>query len=154
MKTPVYASTGVSLQRGIIAFFIFAALLLLLVYFAEPAIYAQSLALTSSPSDRYPLPVTLFLVAILTFLTVLTVGVLRRWRWLFWLLLVAFAASVIQIPVLLLTILDVVPSPNPLWYSLLRLAAAMYELALAVGMISIYRHQGAWALGKNGKAKA
>jgi hypothetical protein len=47
---------------GMIAFFILAALSLLVVYLADPPIYAQSLSLTSSPVDRYPLPVTLCLV--------------------------------------------------------------------------------------------
>ena len=148
MKTSTHPSMGVRLERGIIAFFIFAALLLLLVYIADPAIYAQSLSLTSSPSDRYPVAVTLFLVAILAFLTLLTLGVVRHWRWLFWLMLVAFAGSVVQIPVLLLTITGVFPSSDPLWYTLLRVAAGVYELALAVWMIRVYQREGVWGLGK------
>jgi hypothetical protein len=149
MKTTTHPSTDVRLERGVIAFFIFAALLLLLVYFADPAIYAQSLSLTSSPAGRYPVAVTLFLVAILAFLTLLTVGVMRHWRWLFWLMLVAFAASAIQIPVLLLTVTGVLPSSDPVWYSLLRVATGVYELALAVWMIRVYRREGVWGLGKN-----
>jgi hypothetical protein len=146
MKTPTHPSVGVRLERGIIAFFIFAALLLLLVYFADPAIYAQSLSLTSSPSDRYPVAVTLFLIAILAFLTLLTLGVVRHWRWLFWLMLVAFAGSVVQIPVLLLMITGVLPSSDPLWYTLLRVTAGVYELALAVWMIRVYQREGVWGL--------
>jgi hypothetical protein len=146
MNTPTHPSVGVRLERGIIAFFIFAAFLLLLVYFADPAIYAQSLSLTSSPSDRYPVAVTLFLIAILAFLTLLTLGVVRHWRWLFWLMLVAFAGSVVQIPVLLLTITGVLPSSDPLWYTLLRVTAGVYELALAVWMIRVYQREGVWGL--------
>ena len=146
MKTPTHPSVGVRLERGIIAFFIFAALLLLLVYFADPAIYAQSLSVTSSPSDRYPVAVTLFLIAILAFLTLLTLGVVRHWRWLFWLMLVAFAGSVVQIPVLLLMITGVLPSSDPLWYTLLRVTAGVYELALAVWMIRVYQREGVWGL--------
>ncbi len=131
-----------------IAFFILAALSLLVVYLASPSIYAQSLSLTSSPADRYPVPVTLFLVGVLVLITLLILGVVRHWRWLFWLMLVAFVGSALQIPVTLLQIADVLPSSDPLWYGLFRMGAAVVELALAVWMIHIYRHEGVWALGK------
>jgi hypothetical protein len=42
-----------------------------MVYLADPSIYAQSLSLTSSSADRYPVPVTLFLVGILVLITLL-----------------------------------------------------------------------------------
>ena len=54
MKRPPHSSIRVSLEMGMIAFFILAALSLLVVYVASPSIYAQSLSLTSSPADRYP----------------------------------------------------------------------------------------------------
>ncbi len=90
MKTPSHHSMGVCLERVVIAFFILAALSLLVVYVADPAIYAHSLALASSPADRYPVPVTLFLVGILAMIALLILGVVRHWRWVFWLTLVAF----------------------------------------------------------------
>jgi len=94
MKTPTYSSIRVSLEMGMIAFFILAALSLLVVYLADPSIYAQSLSLTSSLADRYPVPVTLFLVGVLVLITLLSFGVVRHWRWLFWLILIAFTGSV------------------------------------------------------------
>ncbi len=63
-------------------------------------------------------------------------------------MLVAFASSALQIPVTLLQIADVLPSSDPLWYCLFRMGVAVVELALAVWMIHIYRHEGVWALGK------
>ena len=97
MKISTHHSMGTRLERTIIAFFILAALSLLVVYVADPAIYAQSLALTSSPAERYPVPVTLFLVGVLTMIALLILGVVRHWRWLFWLMLVAFASSALHI---------------------------------------------------------
>ena len=131
-----------------IALFILAALSLLVVYVADPAIYAHSLALTSSPTDRYPVPVTLFLIGILTMIALLILGVMRHWCWLFWLMLAAFASSALQIPVTFLQMTGMLPSPDPLWYSLFRMGVAAFEFALAVWMIHIYRHEGVWALGR------
>ena len=56
MKIPTRHFIGVHLEVGMIAFFILAALSLLVVYLAAPAIYAHSLALTSSPTGRYSVP--------------------------------------------------------------------------------------------------
>ncbi len=70
------------LERILIAFFVLAALSLLVVYFADPSIYTSTLLLEPSATDRYPLPATLFLVGILIFIAVLIVGVTRHWRWL------------------------------------------------------------------------
>jgi hypothetical protein len=152
MKRIPHSSIRVSLDMGVIAFFILAAISLLVVYAVDPAIYAQSLSLAPSPGDRYPVTVTLFMVGILTMIALLILGVLRHWRWLFWLMLVAFASSALQIPITLLLVIGVFPSPYPLWYGLLRMGIGVIELALAVWMIHIYRHEGVWALGKKPKS--
>jgi hypothetical protein len=149
MKTPTHHSMRVSLEMAVIAFFILAALCLLVVYLADPAIYAQSLSLASSPADRYPVPVTLFLVGILAVIALLILGVVRHWRWVFWLMLVAFASSILHIPVTLLQIAGMLPSADPFWYSLLQIGAAMVEIGIAVWMIHIYRHSGVWAMGRD-----
>ena len=74
MKEPAHHFSRGRLERVVIAFFILAAFNLLVVYVADPAIYAHSLALTSSPADRYPVPVTLFLVGILAGIALLILG--------------------------------------------------------------------------------
>jgi hypothetical protein len=136
------------LERILIAFFLLTILFLLVVYVAAPSIYTQTLSLHPSPTDRYPLSVTLFLIAILVFIAILIVGVVRHWRWLFWLLLVAFGFSIFQIPVTILQLTDVIPDPFPVWYSLCRMGVAIIEVAIAVWMVQIYRHYGVWAMGK------
>ena len=148
MMTPTHFSIRVSLEMGMIAFFILAATSLLVVYLADPSIYAQSLSLTSSPAERYPVPVTLFLVGVLVLITLLIFGVVRKFRCLFWLILVAFTASVIQIPVEGLQLLGVFPNPYPVWYSLFRGGVGFIELGFAFWMIQTYRHQGVWAMGR------
>lgn len=153
MKTLARHPMRMRLEMVMIAFFLLAALSLLVVYLADPSIYAQSLALTSSPANRYPVAVTLFLVGILAVIALLILGVVRHWRWVFWLMLVAFAGSALQIPVTLLQIAGVLPATDPLWYSLFRMGVATGELALAVWMINIYRHEGVWAMGKKRNAR-
>jgi cell division protein FtsW (lipid II flippase) len=148
MKTPTSHSMRMRLERTVIAFFILAAISLLVVYVTSPSIYAQSLSLTSSPANRYPVPVTLFLVGILAVIALLILGVVRHWRWVFWLMLIAFASSALHIPITLLQMTGVLPSADPLWYGLFRTGVAVVELALAVWMIHIYRHEGVWALGR------
>jgi hypothetical protein len=148
MKAPTHHFSRVRLEIAVIAFFILAATSLLVVYVADPAIYAQSLSLTSSPVERYPVPVTLFLVGILIVIALLILGVVRHWLWVFWLMLVAFAGSALQIPITLLQMTGVLPTADPLWYGLFRMGVAAFEFALAVWMIHIYRHEGVWGLGK------
>ena len=148
MKISTHHSMGTRLERTIIAFFILAALSLLVVYVADPAIYTQSLSLTSSPAERYPVPVTLFLVGVLVLIALLILGVVRHWRWLFWLILIAFTGSIIQILVEGLQLLGVFPNPYPVWYSLFRGGVGFIELGFAFWMIQTYRHQGVWAMGK------
>ena len=139
------------LEGILIAFFLLAALFLLVVYFADPSIYTNMLLLKPSSTDRYPLPVTLFLVAILVFIAVLIVGVLRHWRWLFWLVLIAFGFSILQIPATILQLTGVVPGSLPVWYSLSRMGVAIIQVGIAVWMVQIYRQYGVWAIGKKKK---
>ena len=73
---------------------------------------------------------------------------MHHWRWLFWLMPVAFASSALHIPVTLLQMTGVLPTADPLWYGLFRMGVAVVELALAVWMIHCYRHAGVWALGR------
>jgi hypothetical protein len=136
------------LERVLIVFFVLAVLFALVVYIADPSIYAKTLSLAPFPADRYPLPVILFLLGLVVFLAILSVGVVRHWRWLFWLLLLAFGASVLQVPAAILQFAGVLPDPYPLWYSLIRMGVAIVEVGIAVWMIQIYRHAGVWAMGR------
>jgi hypothetical protein len=136
------------LERVLIGFFLLATLFLLVVYFVDPSIYTDTLMLAPSPTNRYPLAATLFLVGILLFIAVLIVGVVQHWRWLFWLLLIAFGFSILQIPGTILQQTGVLPGRLPLWYSLSRMGVALIQGVIAVWMIYIYRQYGVWAMGK------
>ncbi len=141
------------LEQVLIAFFVACAFFVVVVYVAAPSIYTQALMLSPSPTNRYPFPATVFLVALLVFIAVVIVGVVLHWRWLFWLLLVAFGFSILQIPATVLQLMGVIPDPFPAWYSLGRMGVALLEVGLAVWMIQIYRQHGVWAMGKKMKTR-
>lgn len=121
---------------------------LLIIFAIEPSIYTTTLWPGWVPTERYPWPVLLFLGALIAFLGMLMYGVLHRWRWLFWGILLAWTSSVIQIPVEGVQLLGVFPNPYPVWYSLFRVGVGFIELGFAFWMIQTYRHQGVWAMGR------
>lgn len=136
------------LEMALIAFFVSAALSAWGVYVVDPSIYTKALLLEPSLTDRYPLPTTLFLVCLVIFIGILIVGVVRHWRWLFWLILIAFGCSVLQIPATIFQLTGLLPTSTPVWYSLFRMGVAIIESAIALWMVHIYRHSGVWALGR------
>ena len=136
------------LSAVIIAFFVLAGLSALAVYIADPTVYAKVLMLESTTVDRYPLPATLFLIALLILITVLIVGVLRHWRWLFWLLLLANSFSILEVPATILQLNGVIPNPYPTWYSLYRMGIAVIQVGIAIWMIRILYKYGVWGMGK------
>jgi hypothetical protein len=139
------------LETVLIAFFVLAALSILAVYFTNPSIYTKTLMLEPSTTDRYPLPSTLFLIAILVFIAVLIFGVMHHWRWLFWLLHIANSFSILEVPATILQFTGVIPDPYPVWYSLYRMCVALIQVAIAVWMVRIYYHYGVWAIGRKKK---
>jgi hypothetical protein len=141
-----------SLQYALLAFCAFASASLIVIYLVAPAIYVQMLPVqTSAGDDAHPSILTVFLVGILLLVALLAVGVLRRWRWRFWLILVAFACSVLQIPANVLELAGVVPLHVPAWYGFLRMLVASVQGIIAVWMIRLYRSNGVWGLGKHAR---
>src|SRR5215472_2887838 len=136
------------LEKVLIAFFVLSALFVVVGYVVAPSVYTQTLLFKPPPTDRYPLPATLFLFALLVFIAVLIVGILHHWRWLFWLLMIAFSFMILEIPATVLQLTGVLPNLFPVWYSLSRLGVAMITVVIAVWMIQIYRQYGVWAMGK------
>jgi pimeloyl-ACP methyl ester carboxylesterase len=136
------------LEKALIMFVGLLLVSLLIIFAIEPSIYTTTLWPGWVPAERYPWPVLLFLGALIAFLGILMYGVLHHWRWLFWLILLAFTGSVIQIPVEGFQLMGIVPNPYPVWYSLFRGGVGFIELGFAFWMIQTYRHQGVWAMGR------
>ncbi|HVU71020.1 MAG TPA: hypothetical protein VHD63_28085 [Ktedonobacteraceae bacterium] len=136
------------LEKALILFFGILLLTLLVIFALEPSIYTSFLGLTTNTTERYPLPILLFLGALVLFLSLITYGIIHHWRWLYWPLLLACAGSVFQVPLDMLQLAGVFPNPYPAWYSLLRAAVGLIEIGFAIWMFRLYRHRGVWGRGK------
>jgi len=83
------------MQSLVLGFFLVAWISLVAILVVEPGIYDSAMKL---PAGRHVLADLAFLGAISAFIALLVVGVLRRWRWTFWLILVAFLFGVLRVP--------------------------------------------------------
>lgn len=108
---------------------------------AAPDIFTGVLKLPAGDSRRAELA---FLVAISTLLGLLGFGVVRRWRWTFWLVLVAFLAGLLRVPASLMELLGVLPASGPAWYVLLQGAVGLVQFAIGLAMLSGLRRAGVW----------
>ena len=86
-----------------------------------------------------------FLAAIWVFLLLLSVGVVRRWRWTFWLILVAFVlGDLLRVPASVLQLVGVLPAQGPAWYVLLQALLGVMQFAIGLAMLAGYRRAGVW----------
>ena len=104
----------------------------LAIYLVVPGVYDDVLRTRGAA-----LPL---LLAIVLWVGLLAIGIVHRWRWVFWILLVAFLASAIAIPVGALQLAGIVPGAiGPRWYGVLRLLISAVELGLGIWMVLVYR---------------
>ncbi len=106
-----------------------------------PEIYARVLQL---PDRLRPVDVV-FLVALTVFLLLLGAGVVRRWRWTFWLTLVAFLAGIIRVPAAVLQLLGILAAPGQTWYVLFQMCLGLAQFVIGLAMLTAYRRGGEWA---------
>jgi len=128
-------------QALVVGFFALAWFALLLILRLAPAVYESVLRL---PDGDIGLNPVVFLIALTAFLLLLGIGVLRRWRWTFWLVLVAFLSGILRIPVSVLQLAGTIPSDAPSWYVMLQGGLGVAQFGIGLTMIAGYRRAGAW----------
>jgi hypothetical protein len=106
-----------------------------------PDVYSKTLNLGPNSSRLLDLA---FLVALAALLVLLSIGTLRKWRWMFWLILVAFLAGILRLPASLLEVTGVLPSAGPVWYLLLQAGIGVVQFLIGLAMIGGYRRSGPW----------
>jgi hypothetical protein len=85
------------------------------------------------------------LAGLTTFIGLLTVGVLRRWRWIFWLVLVAFLAGILRVPAAILQLTGVMDADVPTWYVIFQGVIGLAQVAIGLAMLAGYRRAGVGA---------
>jgi hypothetical protein len=127
-------------QALVLGFFVVALVSLLVILVAAPDVYDQALQLP----DGSGVAEIAFLVVLTAFIGLLAVGVLRRWRWTFWLVLVAFLAGILRVPVAILQLTGVLAADVPAWYVTFQGIIGVVQVAIGLAMLAGYRRSGVW----------
>ena len=107
-----------------------------------PSVYDQAIGLRGPKTQLFE---AAFLAALSLFLAVLAVGVVRRWRWIFWVMLVASLAGVLRPLASALELAGILPLQGPAWYVVLQGVIGVIQVAIGIAMIAGYRRGGPWA---------
>jgi hypothetical protein len=128
-------------QALVLGFFLMTLASLAVILAAAPEVYDQALRL---PSDSPRWMALTFLAALAVFIGFLAIGVVRRWRWTFWLILVAFLAGVLRVPVAALQLTGVLAADGPIWYLVFQGLLGVLQFAIGLAMVAGYRRAGIW----------
>jgi hypothetical protein len=88
-------------QALVLGFLLMAWISLIAILVAAPEVYAQRLRSLPGPQRIVGI---VFVTVLTAFIVLLLIGILRRWRWTFWLILIAFLFGVLRIPVAVLQV--------------------------------------------------
>jgi hypothetical protein len=136
------ARVGINRTQALVLGFCLAAWVsLVVILVAAPDVYAAALKLGGGGVLASEVA---FLLGLSAFLALLGVGVVRRWRWMFWLVLVAFLAGVLRVPASLLELAGVLPAQGPAWYAVFQAAVGLVQFAIGLAMVSGFRRAGVW----------
>jgi hypothetical protein len=129
-------------QSLVLGFFVVVWISLVAILLVEPGIYDSAMKL---PAGRHRVADLAFLGAITALITLLVVGVLRRWRWTFWLILVAFLiGGALRVPASILALAGVLPAAGPTWYVLFQALLGLVQVVIGLQMLAAYRRAGPW----------
>lgn len=128
-------------QRLVLGFFLFVWAALVAILIAAPGVYDAALKLGPGGPDLAGL---VFLLAISILIAVLGIAILMRWRWAFWLILIAFLFGIVRVATSALQLAGVLPSSSPSWYVTLQGIIGVAQFLIALAMIAGYRKAGAW----------
>ena len=114
---------------------------LIAVLVLSPEVYAQTLRGVGGDSLAIQAAFVITLSALIAFLVI---GVVRRWQWTFWLVLIAFFFGVLRLPVSALQLAGIMPASGPTWYEALQGVIGLVQFLIAIAMVAGYRKAGIW----------
>lgn len=128
-------------QWLVLAFFLAAWVTVVTILALSPQVYRPGLA--RAPGSLRVAEIV-FVVALSGLIGVISAGVVRRWRWLFWLILAAFFLGVLRVPVTVLELSGQMTASGPAWYIAVQGVATVVQFAIALLMLAGYRRSGVW----------
>src|SRR5262245_31063024 len=128
-------------QATVLGFFAAAWVALVLLLFTAPEVYDTALPVDP---DRRAVARLALVGGVLVLLLVLGVGVLRRWRWMFWLVTVAFLAGALRTPASVAELVGLLPLRGPAWYAALQGVLGLVQLGIGLLLVRGSRRGGAW----------
>jgi MYXO-CTERM domain-containing protein len=135
-------SSAINRTQGLVlAFFVVA--WTALVAMAALSADVRDVLVDRMPGSGAPIVVG-FLAWLLGFLGLLAIAVLRRRRWAFWLILVAFGAGFLRVPVAVLQLSGRMAPEGPDWYVVVQGVVGVVQVAIALAMYAGYRRSGPW----------
>jgi hypothetical protein len=128
-------------QRLVLGFFIAVWIALVAILVFAPEIYSETLRPIGVAA---PLAELGFFGCVTVFLALLALGVTRRWRWVFWLIVMAFLAGLLRLPASILELTGVLPAEGPTWYEFFQLAVGGVQFVIGVLLLRGYKRGGVW----------
>ncbi len=116
---------------------------LVAIVLVAPELYDQALRLLAGEHKKAELA---FLAVISALVGLLGIGTIRRWRWTFWLIMVAFLFGVLRVPASGLEMAGVLPATGPSWYVLFHAVLGLVQFGIGLAMLTSYRRAGVWDL--------
>jgi hypothetical protein len=84
------------------------------------------------------------LLVVTALFAVLSIGVIRGWRWTFWLIVIVFLVDIVRVPAAALQLAGIVPRQGPAWEALLQAVVILMQFVIALAMLAGYRKAGVW----------
>jgi hypothetical protein len=94
-------------------------------------------------NNQLPVEIVTLLVATALF-AVLSIGVIRGWRWTFWLILIVFLVDIVRVPAAVLQLAGIVPTQDPAWDAAVQAVVGLIQFVIALAMLAGYRKAGVW----------
>jgi hypothetical protein len=129
------------MQTLVLGFFVMVWASVLVILVAAPEVYDRALRL---PADQ-PVVELAALAGLSALIGLLVLAVVRRWRWAFWLILIAFLFGILRVPVAALQLTGVLASDVPAWYVVVQGLLGILQFGIGLVMVAGYRRDGIWA---------
>lgn len=125
-------------QRLVLGFFIAVTVSLAVILAVAPSVYVGVVG-----GDGGALELG-FLTGLLLLIALLCAGVILRWRWTFWLIVIAFLAGVLRVPASALELAHRIPASGPTWYVIFQAIVGLFQLGIGTALLAGYRKAGVW----------